>query len=182
MTDNVSIRLTGDGAQLAKQQLDGVGQSIAGLSAAARRYGHYAAAVFGASELVQAGRAFLHLADGYKELSAALGLVSTSAAAAAVAQTELFRIAAQSGAPVAELATIYRRTAVNAMDAGLSQQQVLSVTRTLANSMIVSGGSMKSMRARRWRGTGAWSPQGAAGERSARRGAGWLQNLSVSVY
>lgn len=91
---------------------------------------------------LQAGVAGLvRLADEVQSVNARLRLATSGAQQFAIAQREAYRIAAQTGAGFASIATLYGRLAQAGRSLGLSQEQIARTTEVTALALRVSGAS-----------------------------------------
>lgn len=79
------------------------------------------------------------LVDGYTNLSNRLRLVSTDSYNLAQLQTAVFQAAQRTRTPMAALAQLYSRTALNTAALGLSQQEVLGITESVSQAFQISG-------------------------------------------
>ena len=111
------------------------------------RIGHYASGALVLLQLGQGVTDVLRLADAYSTLEARLRVASEGFGNAAQAQNALFRIANAARVDVSSLAETYGQLARGAAEAGVSQQQLIGITETLAKAVALSGGSAESARA-----------------------------------
>ena len=84
-------------------------------------------------------KAIIDAADAWAQMSGRLRLVTGSATELAAVQSKLFALAQELRLPMEDVAKLYTRIAVNAEALGLSQTQVLSVTKAVSQAMQISG-------------------------------------------
>lgn len=139
----LGIRIDASQAASAAQSLDRFEKSAGAADAAVSRLRTAVgglAAGFSVREVANA-------ADTFATLNAQLRIATGSASAAAQAYGDVFRIARSSGQSLETIGTIYRRLATVSGDIGISQKQVAETTQSVANAMLVSGGSAASAQA-----------------------------------
>ena len=86
-------------------------------------------------------------AEQWTNLSNRLKLVTNSSAELAVAQNDVFRIAQNARAPLAETASLYQNIARNADELNLSGKGVADIVDTISKTMAISGASAASAQA-----------------------------------
>lgn len=134
-TEFINIAVAQRGAQSVRREIAdiGLGADAAGRSVALLQRALSALGLgFGLSQLKQA-------VDGYTNLSNRLRLVSTSTANLAQLQEAVFQAAQRTRTPFEALAQLYSRTALNAAALGLSQQELLDLTESVAQAFKISG-------------------------------------------
>ncbi|BCO30113.1 hypothetical protein TspCOW1_02160 [Thiohalobacter sp. COW1] len=89
-------------------------------------------------------RELAEAADQYKGLQARLQLAVTSQEAFNRADSELFDIAQRSRAPLAETVTLYAKLAPSIRSLGREQQDALTVTEAISQSVALSGASAEA--------------------------------------
>ncbi|MCX8018551.1 MAG: tape measure protein, partial [Rhodocyclaceae bacterium] len=143
-TTSVGIKLTLDGAAQAEAGLRRVQGGMEALGRAAESVrgalGSLAAAFAG----VVSARAFTQAADAVTALQNQLKLATGSTQAAANAYAQLYEIAQRSRVSFVELGSTFASIARASESLGLSQQQLLSLTETIANAVTVSGASAQA--------------------------------------
>lgn len=92
-------------------------------------------------------REIIQAADGYKNLNARLQLVSRSAAEFAKAQTEVLNIAQRSGIALQQTGDLYASLSRSTQSLGVSQDELLGVTESINQALIISGTSASSAQA-----------------------------------
>lgn len=85
------------------------------------------------------GREILQAADAYTTLENKLRTVTDSSRQLAAVQTELFKIANETRAPVADTATSFQRFDMAMKELGASQRETLDLTKTLNQAIQLSG-------------------------------------------
>lgn len=95
----------------------------------------------------QLGGAIIRAADDMTTLQSRLKLVTGSASELAHVQGQLFQIAQNGRVSYSELGSTYAQIARATGELGISQDRLLGVTRTISQTMALSGGSADSMRA-----------------------------------
>lgn len=147
---NLVIRVDSREAANASRDLDRLGES----SGAAEKGADRLTAGFGAlrTAILSLGIAgvvkqAVSLADTYNNLTGRLRLVTNGTAELAQVQSELFQMAQRTRSGFAETGDLYARIARSAKDLGLQQSQLLSITETINQAMVVSGSSAEGMRA-----------------------------------
>lgn len=87
------------------------------------------------------------MADDYTRIESRLRQVTGGAAGAAEAQAALFKIAQDTNQPFIELANTYAQVARATEDLGLSQGQLLDITKTVSQAISLSGASTQAAQA-----------------------------------
>lgn len=90
---------------------------------------------------------FVDLNDTYINMSNRLQLVTTSAQNLAAVQQALFQVAEQTRTSYESTVTLYSRLALTAGSYGLSQQQMLDMTKNINEAMILSGAGAQQAKA-----------------------------------
>lgn len=117
------------------------------LTSAVSRVGHYAAGIAGVAQLTQAAAGVVHLADEYANLNGRLALVTGSEQARARVQQQLFQVAQETRTGLSGTAGLYVKLAQSTDSLGISEQRLIAITRTIGQSMALSGGDAESMQA-----------------------------------
>jgi tape measure domain-containing protein len=86
-------------------------------------------------------------ADDYTRVESKLRMVTGGAAGAVEAQAALFKIAQDTRQPFIELANTYAQVARATEDLGLSQSELLNVTKTVSQAVALSGASTQAAQA-----------------------------------
>lgn len=89
----------------------------------------------------------VRVADAYTQMDSRLRLVTTSAEQAAAVQTELYSVAQASRQAFLPLAELYTQVARATADTGISQQRLIGVTRTLSQTLAISGAGAEAAQA-----------------------------------
>jgi lambda family phage tail tape measure protein len=118
-------------------------RAVGGIEAATRRLGPALGSVFAGFTIGAA----IRQADEFTNIAARMRLATKSAEEFATAQVQVFAIAQQTGTGLAATADLYGALARNTQELGASQAQVLDVTRTISQAMVVSGASAQSAQA-----------------------------------
>lgn len=134
------LRRFGQGVGDIKQQVDQTKTSAESLAASFARLGSITAGAFGVREVLRAS-------DAVKQIDGRLKIFEGSADKAGSAFKGIFAIAQESGAGLENVADLYGRFARNAGELGLSQERVLSLTRTITQAMATAGGASASAEA-----------------------------------
>lgn len=92
-------------------------------------------------------RAIIQAADGYKNLNARLQLVSRTTAEFARAQSEVLNIAQRSGVALQQTGDLYASLSRSTQSLGVSQDELLGVTESINQALIISGTSASSAQA-----------------------------------
>lgn len=92
---------------------------------------------------VNATRAILQMADGYQAAANRIRLFTGSAAEATAVQSRLVEVATATRAPLEDIVRIYSRISAVSGDLGASQSQVLTATKAIAQTFILSGASVQ---------------------------------------
>lgn len=120
-----------------KEQIDRTAQATSALTASFARMGHFTAGALGLREIGQAS-------DSVKELDGRLQIFEKSSEKAASAFRGIFDVAQETGTPLENIADLYGKFARNADELGISQQQALGLTRSIAQAMATAGGASAS--------------------------------------
>lgn len=96
---------------------------------------------------IQASRVFVRQAAEYQDIGNKLALVTGSTESAAAAQERLFRIAQNTGQNLGATADIYAKLARSADQYNLSQEQLLTLTERINQTVAVSGAGPDQARA-----------------------------------
>ncbi|MEN6585846.1 MAG: tape measure protein, partial [Sulfuricella sp.] len=123
------------GAATEKQAVS-LGRAFKGMGSAVG----VAVAALASSEIIRA-------ADAYKNLNARLQLVSRTAAEFARAQSEVLNIAQRSGVALQQTGDLYASLARSTQALGVSQDELLGVTESINQALIISGTSAESAQA-----------------------------------
>ena len=147
---DVRIKLIMDGAQgvtAVTGAFNGLEQGITRSAKAAEsltshvaRMGHIAVTAFSFGKIAQ-------VADTFTALNAQLKIATGSAEAGARAYQNVLNIATRTGQSLEQVATVYRRFAENAAEAGIAMQDVARYSETVAKAVALSGGSAASAEA-----------------------------------
>ncbi|MFO0452929.1 MAG: tape measure protein, partial [Pseudomonadota bacterium] len=132
---SLAIKLEALGAEQAKRQ-------VAGLGTEASRTERAVSALGRAMSLVASGfvvREFTRWLDTTTRLRGQLSLVAQSTTEVAEAQRALFRVAQETRTSLEDTTTLYVRIAQAAGDLGLNQEQIVRITRTVNQSLALSG-------------------------------------------
>lgn len=152
MNEVSSISLAVDSSRVVKAKADlqdfaraggDVERSIGGMERAASRMG----AAFSAALAGLTVGAIVQRADEFATMSARMRLATESAEAFAQAQAEVFRISQQTGTGLAATSGLFASLARDTESLGASQSQVLGVTQTISQVMVVSGASAQAAQA-----------------------------------
>ncbi|MCX8018546.1 MAG: tape measure protein, partial [Rhodocyclaceae bacterium] len=143
-TTSVGIKLSLDGASQAEAGLRRVQGGMEALGRAAESVRGALGGLAGAFAGVVSARAITQAADAVTALQNQLKLATGSAQAASQAYAQLYEIAQRSRAPFVELGSTFAAIARASESLGLSQQQLLSLTETIANAVTVSGASAQA--------------------------------------
>lgn len=119
--------------QRSERAASGVERAAAGISRA-----------FAGISAALVGRAVLQAADTYANLNARLRLVTTSAQQFAQVQQELFNISQRTRVGLEQTSDLFGSLARSTEALGVSQQDVLGVTETINQALLVSGTSAQS--------------------------------------
>jgi tape measure domain-containing protein len=95
----------------------------------------------GASAVTGIGQAFFAQADAASQLSAQIRLVTGSQEEALAVQQQLLGVANSTRTGIAATATFYSRLARASTDLGVSQSDLLRVTQTINESLVIGGAS-----------------------------------------
>jgi tape measure domain-containing protein len=117
------------------------------LTAGLSKVGVYAAATGALALVAQQLGKVIERSDQFAGLVFRLGLVSESTLQAAATQQKLFAIAQDTRTGVAQLSDVYVRLKQSTDGTGISQQRLLGITKTLAQTLTLSGGSAESAQA-----------------------------------
>ncbi len=98
-------------------------------------------AAFAVQTISRAVTGALQLADGFAQVGQRVRLFSSSAENARDVQRQLVALAVQNRAPLEDVAGIYTRISAVSEDLNASQQQVLTVTKAVAQTFTLSGAS-----------------------------------------
>jgi len=117
--------------------------SYAGLSGAALSAGRVLAAIgIGVSV-----REFIQMADASTNVASRLSLVTDSAAELIAVQKQLFTTAQSSRVSFVDLAQTYSQMSRATKELGVSQKDMLAITKTISQAVTISGGSAQSAQA-----------------------------------
>lgn len=134
--DAVERRSRRSASQVAREQKRAADEVAKAWSTALRSVG----GAIAVREIVQA-------ADGFKLLNARLQLVSKNTEEFARAQQEVVRISNDSRVGLEQTATLYTQMARSTQGLGYSQQELLDVTESINQALLVSGGNADSAKA-----------------------------------
>lgn len=142
-TETVDIRFRGTGIRTIKRKIDALGQSA---NNATRGIFLMQRALFvlGGAGLL---RGLVRQIDQLTNYENRLKLTTTSAANLDAVQKRLFETARQSRSSFESVAEIYTRTALSVKDLGVSQEQTIQFTESLAKATIISGASAREANA-----------------------------------
>ncbi len=151
MSNDVYLKIILDGQREVVNGINGVNDALGRTGDASRRAiadlahigGAFAVFSQAASGIASATRAL----DEFTTAASRLNLVASSAASAAEAQAQLFKIAQESRVSYTGLADTYAKLARSGNELGVSQDRMLAVTRSISQAMTISGGSAESMKA-----------------------------------
>ena len=107
--------------------------------AAHGRAARYVASIATVATLHRAAAAARRYADAWTQVSNAVRVVTGSEAAALRVRERLFRIAAETRAPVSAAAELYQRLALSAGELGASEGQLLAAVRSVGQSLAIQG-------------------------------------------
>ncbi len=133
-------RLQGDmgrAARISEQSAQRIGSAFDTAGSSIRMAFAGAVSALGLSELARA-------ADTIAKIGAQLRIATGNTEAGAAAYQEVLKTALATGQGLEQVSTIYRRFAENADLLSLSQKDVASVSKTVAQAMALSGGSAES--------------------------------------
>lgn len=149
MTDIASLRVaieTGD-VRRANAELDklerAASRNTAATGALTGAYGRLGGVLAGVS-FVATGREVIKLADTYASMTARLGLVTRGTDELTRAQRDLLAVAQQTRIGLVQTVDLYGSLARNAAQLGVSQNEVVAVTRTINQALTISGTSATS--------------------------------------
>lgn len=94
------------------------------------------ALVYGA---IRVGKDVLDMADAYQQVANRVQLFSSSAANAAQVQARLVAIAVETRTPLETIARMYQKISASSQELGVSQSQILTVTKAIGQTFILSG-------------------------------------------
>lgn len=117
--------------------VEGMNRSINAGTQYIRQFAAFAGVSFGVRALIQ-------YADGWKQMEGQLRLVTKSSAEAADVQAKLFKLAQDTRAPLSETVSLYARMARSTKTLGLSQDELLDITRAVNMALVISGSSAAS--------------------------------------
>lgn len=126
----------GQAGAATEKQAASLGRAFKGMGSAVG----VAVAALASSEIIRA-------ADAYKNLNARLQLVSRTAAEFARAQSEVLNIAQRSGVALQQTGDLYASLARSTQALGVSQDDLLGVTESINQALIISGTSAESAQA-----------------------------------
>lgn len=106
-----------------------------------RNMGRALLAGVSATALVAGARGFLAYVDAAKQLSAQLKLATAVSGDFATAQRDVRQIAADTRSDINAIGQLYANVARNARDLGITQEEVARVTKSVAESFLISGSS-----------------------------------------
>lgn len=117
-----------------------IDKSFNSLGASAKRLGVLLGGAFGTRELAR-------YADAWTNINNRLRLVTATADEFSAAQNGITLVARQTRQPLEATAELYQRIAMNQSQLGLSGQEVVDITRTISQAMVVSGTSAQGAQA-----------------------------------
>lgn len=109
--------------------------------------GRAIATAFAALKLAQYTRETLGLADAYTNLHSRLALVTASAASLSRVQGQLFTASQQTRTGLESNVALYASLARSTKQLGFNESQLVGITRTVAQSFIISGASVSETNA-----------------------------------
>lgn len=124
------LKATADAAKATDGQMDALKSQLTGMAATI-------GAAFGAQQLVT-------MADSYATLTARLKIATGSAEELARVQGVLFQIAQDQRVPLEAVTDLYGRMALSADALGLRQADLLRLTTTISQALVVSGTSAEA--------------------------------------
>lgn len=142
VTDTVHVRADWDGADLergtrrAERDMKQLNRAVVAAGRA-----------FAAIGTIAAARQLVQYADTWTNISNRLRLVTKNHADLAAVQDKVFRLAQDTRQPLEATADLYSRIARNAQNLRLNQEQLLQITRTINQAMVISGASAASAQA-----------------------------------
>lgn len=124
------LKATADAAKATDGQMDALKSQLTGMAATI-------GAAFGAQQIVT-------MADSYATLTARLKIATGSAEELARVQGALFQIAQDQRVPLEAVTDLYGRMALSADALGLQQADLLRLTTTISQALVVSGTSAEA--------------------------------------
>lgn len=133
-------------------QMGSIGGSVGGLPARFSALASSGAILGGVLTALGTGsllaaRSMIRASDELAPMASRILLVSDSAKEAASTQERLFQIAQQGRVSFVELGNTYAQLARAGREMGVSTERLLNVTKTISQSLTISGGSAQSMQA-----------------------------------
>lgn len=142
--DGSLVRLGGDGGRAGAEIAGGMSKARRGVESISDQLSRMRREIIGIVGLhfgVQMVRDLAGVADSYKSVTARLQVASRSAAEAAVAYRELGDIARSTRADWGSTVDLYSRLARSTKELGVSQRDLLTVTKAINQAIVVSGAS-----------------------------------------
>lgn len=133
--EQIIVEVTDRGTRVVSRNLAGIGQSAAGAESSVqllRRTLGLLTAGLGISALVK-------LADTYTTVENRLRLVTKSTQELVTVQSRLFDIAQQTRTAFEDNAELYNRLALSGRELGLTQNQLLGITKSINQAIVISG-------------------------------------------
>lgn len=128
---------------LAAQATESAGGSFGSLGAAAG----LAARALAAIGIANLASDFIRLADASTNIASRLTLVTTSSAELVAVQQQLFAVAQSARVSYVDLAGTYTQMARATQELGVSQRDMLAITKTISQAVTISGASASSAQA-----------------------------------
>lgn len=127
-------------SEQARLGLEGVGAGAANATSSLSSFG----TLLRGATLLYAAKEFIQLGDASANLNAKLSLVAGTGQKFSETQVQLYQMAQQTRSGLAETADLYGRIARSTETLGVSQASVLTVTKAINSSMVISGASAQS--------------------------------------
>lgn len=135
--ENISITITESGSRRVKSGLDDIGHSALGAESALELLKH----TLGALGFAEALHKTIEMADEYTNLQNQIRQVTDSTAMLNVVTDRLVDSAAETRTSLEGTVTLYRRLARTADELGLSQNNLLDLTKSITQAVALSGAS-----------------------------------------
>ena len=144
------VRLGREGARAGTEIASGMSRARAGIQSISEQLARMRTeilALLGAHGIAAMVRDLARISDAYREATARLAVASRTAASAARAYEALAAIARETRADWGATVELYARLARATKEAGISQQELLTVVRAVNEAVIVSGASAQEAEA-----------------------------------
>jgi len=133
---NILVKINGDASSFERATNKAMGLS--------KQFAGAVGVAFSATAAVQFSRALIDISDRYTQLDGRLKLVAKSTAEFQAAQSGLYKVAQDTRVSFESTVDLYTRMARSTGELGISQKELIGITESINQALIVSGASGES--------------------------------------